>query len=181
MPHKPAPVHRQRLAEQPGLEPALQVLPLQLQLLGCSGAAGAARGGGAAAAACNTGLQDLTLHSDGWLSDDELALAAGALPDLRRLEVGASRRRLGQLHGLRGSGLADFGGCPRLRDVSLRNCPELQGGQLLEQLLRIGSLATLQVQDCSAVEDHAFTGKVQAAFMEAHGRQLSVVLLKHMQ
>ena len=71
--------------------------PLQLQLLGCagvgaengssvSGSSGGGAGGGAGAAR-NTGLQDLALVCDGDLSDEELAAAAAALPNLRRLDV----------------------------------------------------------------------------------------------
>lgn len=35
----------------------------------------------------NTGLRELSLQASGLLSDDELAAAAGAVPDLRRLDV----------------------------------------------------------------------------------------------
>ena len=72
--------------------------PLQLRQLGCSGLRH--RGGGsqcnssnssneAAADSTlrNTSLQELSLECMGPLSDDELAAAAGAMPDLRRLDV----------------------------------------------------------------------------------------------
>lgn len=70
---------------------------LQLQLLGCGGAAGGSEGGatghsssvrGGTSARRSMGLQELSLECTGQLSDDELAAAAAALPDLRRLEVG---------------------------------------------------------------------------------------------
>jgi hypothetical protein len=57
------------------------------------------------------GLQELSLQCIGRLSDDELAAAAVALPDLRRLEVlGTVNDAYDSPRGLRGSRLAAFGG-----------------------------------------------------------------------
>ena len=72
-------------------------VPLQLQMLGCGAAASAAggesgvpgcsSGAGSSLAKRNTSLQELMLCVSSWLSEDELAAAAEALPDLRQLWV----------------------------------------------------------------------------------------------
>ena len=173
----------QRLTRSRSMSAAV---PLQLQQLGCSGAlhrAGGSRrssssgSGGAAASstARNTSLQDLSLECIGPLSDDELAAAAGAMPDLRRLEVAGSKRAQNMLDDLYGARLSAFSACRRLRDISLQNGPSLDGHQLVRQLLQIGSLASLQVRDCPGVNSKA-VGEMQAAFQAEHGRHLSVTI-----
>jgi hypothetical protein len=78
----------------PPLNGAPYPAPLQLNLLGCGswqqrrhqlpqGCGGGSSAAGRVTRACNI----LTLQCDGWLSDEDLAAAAGALPDLRRIEV----------------------------------------------------------------------------------------------
>jgi hypothetical protein len=98
-------------------------VPLQLRLLGCNRAVSAAGGDGSVpgcsgsadgspAARRNTGLQELSLLCPDWLSDDELAAAAAALPDLRRLSIeGCKNVRLNNVEGLSGAGLAAFSVC----------------------------------------------------------------------
>jgi hypothetical protein len=176
-----------RLARQHSM---LTAVPLQLQQLGCSGAAPEAGGsqcnsssgsgsGGLAAGSTvrNTGLQELTLECKGHLLDDELAAAAGAVPDLRRLGVSGRSRRNGRvLVGLYGAGLAAFSGCRRLREISLWRTPHLHGRQLVRQLPRIGSLASLQVRDCPLLVQGDALGQLQAAFQAEHGRRLSVTI-----
>jgi hypothetical protein len=154
-------------------------IPLQLHLLGCNGALGTA-GGDVGSAGCsssgtaverNTGLQDLTLECKGRLSDDELAAAAPALPDLRRLEVAGSWYESDSLVGLCGTGLAAFSACRRLRHIVLRNGPDLDGRQLVAQLPQIASLASLQIVACHGVNSSA-VAELQAAFQNEHGRQV---------
>lgn len=161
--------------------------PLKLQLLGCSGAAGGSSGGrsgsGTSSNTCggtvtrsNMGLQELSLQCIGRLSDDELAAAAAALPDLRRLEV-SGHPSLGYqpLRVLVGSGLAAFSACLRLRDISLRRCAALRGTQLVTQLPRISSLASVLIFDSSRVFN-SNVQELQAAFRQQHGRSLRVEL-----
>jgi hypothetical protein len=163
--------------------------PLQLQLLGCGGAAGGSEGGasgsgrgssvcGGTTARGNMGLQELSLECMEQLSDDELAAAAAALPDLRRLEVNGGY--CGQNHlllqGLVGSGLAAFGACRRLWSICLRRCEVLEGQQLVAQLPRFSNLASVLISDCPGV-DSSIVGELQAAFRCQHGRKLRVVLL----
>jgi hypothetical protein len=141
--------------------------PLQLQQLGCSGtphSAGSARrsssngSGGSAAdsASRNTGLQELSLECMGSLSDDELAAAAGTMPGLRRLIVVGCICGHCALAGLYGARLAAFSACRRLRDISLRNAPDLDGCELFTQLPQTGSLASLQVRECLGVDSKAW-------------------------
>ena len=107
---------------------------LQLQLLGCGGAAGGSevsasghssnvRGG--TCARSSVGLQELSLECTGQLSDDELAAAAAALPDLRRLEVGSycdlSHSMLRGLVGMVWRLSAPDGGCMISRCGALRS------------------------------------------------------------
>ena len=158
---------------------------LQLQLLGCSGAAGGseggARGSGNGSRVCgdttarrNMGLQELSFECFGQLSDDELAAAAAALPDLRRLEVdGYYRGEYKPLRGLNGSGLAAFSACRRLRDICLRRCEEMRGQQLVTHLPRISSLASVLILDGSRVSN-GDVKQLQAAFKHEHGRSLRV-------
>ncbi len=156
---------------------------LQLQLLGCGGAAGGSGGGaaghsssehGGTSARSSMGLQELSLQCIGQLSDDELAAAAAALPDLRRLEVdGYSREEYVPLRGLVGSGLAAFRACRRLRDISLRRCEVLEGQQLITQLPRVSSLASVLIFDGTRVSS-AHVKELRAAFKHEHGRSLRV-------
>jgi hypothetical protein len=76
MPHSMQRLTRQRLE--------LACVPLHLQRLGGSNSSNGSSG---LAAGRNTSLQDLPLECMGQLSDDELAVAASALSDLRRLKV----------------------------------------------------------------------------------------------
>ena len=123
------------------------------------------------------GLQKLSLECFGQLSDDELAAAAAALPDLRRLEVGGYYRgEYKPLRGLVGSGLAAFSACRRLRDISLLLCEMLEGQQLVMQLPRINSLASLHIVDCPGVT-RSKVRKLQAAFRRQDDRNLQVDLL----
>ena len=121
----------------------------------------------------NTGLQELSMEAVSQLSDDELAAAAGALPDLRRLEV--FRRNEGGSDPLspHGPGLAAFSACRRLRDISIRRCPDLSGQQLVQHLPRISSLASLEIVHCPCVESSAIR-ELQAAFQAKNGRHLPV-------
>jgi hypothetical protein len=155
---------------------------LQLQLLDCSGAAsgsdggrsGSGSGSGRSSARSSMGLQELSLECIGPLAADELAAAAAALPDLRRLEVsGHPYLNYGKLQGLVGSGLAAFGACQRLRNVLLRRCEDLEGQQLVMQLPQISSLASIQIENCWRV-DSSVVGELQAAFRREHGRTLRV-------
>jgi hypothetical protein len=110
----------------------------------------------------------------GPLSDDELAAAAGVMPDLRRLDVaGCIFGSRDVLVGLYGATLAAFSGCRRLRDISLWHGPHVDGRELVKQLPQIGSLASLQVRGCPGVNSKA-VGELQAAFQAVHGRHLSV-------
>ena len=132
--------------------------PLQLQLLGCSRAASAVDGEGGApgcysgagsssrpAGQRNTGLQELHLHCTEWLTDDELAAAAAALPDLRRLCVTAGTGICGcVLHGLSGAALAAFSTCRRLRDVALPCSADLNAQQVVAQLAHLTSLTSIK-------------------------------------
>ena len=156
---------------------------LQLQLLGCGGAAGGSDGGetGHSSSACggtsarrNMGLQELSFECFGPLSDDELAATAAALPDLRRLEVdGYYRGEYKPLRGLVGSGLAAFSACQRLRDICLRRCETMEGQQLVTHLPRISSLASVMILDGSRVSN-GDVKRLQAAFKHEHGRSLRV-------
>ena len=162
---------------------------LQLQLLGCGGAAGGSAGEvcgsgngsgrssdvcGGTAARSSIGLQELSLECRGPLSDSELAAAAAAVPDLRRLEVsGHFDQRNVPLTGLTGSGLAAFTTCRRLRDVLLRHCACLEGQQLAMQLSQISSLASVQFENCPGVSS-SDVGELRAAFRRRHGRTLRV-------
>lgn len=155
--------------------------PLQLQLLGCSGVSSTAgvsgtrnsSASGRAIEGYNTSLRELSLEIGGQLSDDELAAAAKSLPDLRRLEVYRACEGTGSSPC--GAGLAAFSACQRLRDISLRRCSNLDGQQLVEQLPRIGSLATLQIVHCPGVGISAMR-ELRAAFKAEHGRRLLVHL-----
>jgi hypothetical protein len=148
---------------------------LQLQLLGWGGAAGHSSSvHGGTSARSSMGLQELSLQCIGQLSDDELAAAAAALPDLRRLEVdGYSREEYVPLRGLVGSGLAAFSACRRLRDISLRRCEVLEGQQLITQLPRVSSLASVLIFDGTRVSS-AHVKELRAAFKHEHDRSLRV-------
>lgn len=156
---------------------------LQLQLLGCSGPAGGSEGGatghssnvhGGPSARSSDGLQELSLECFGQLSDDELAAAAAALPDLRRLEVdGYYITEYKPLRGLVGSGLAAFSACRRLRDLSLLRCEMMEGQQLVMQLPRISSLASVLILDGTRVSN-SDVKELQTAFKHEHGRSLRV-------
>ena len=158
---------------------------LQLQLLGCGQAAGGSEGGatchssdvrGGTSAKSSMGLQELLLKCTGQLSDDELVGAAAALPDLRRLEVdGYCDLSHSRLRGLVGTGLAAFGACRRLRHISLRCCEVLEGQQLVMQLPRISSLASVLILDCPGV-DSRDVGELQATFRHQYGRHLQAEL-----
>ena len=156
----------------------------QLQLLGCGRAAGGSEGGaaghsssdgrGGTAATRNMGLQELSFECFGQLSDEELAAAAAALPDLRRLEVdGYFRGEYKPLRGFVGSGLAAFSACRRLRDICLRRCETMEGQQLVTHLPRISSLASVLILDGSRVSN-GDVKQLQAAFKHEHGRSLRV-------
>jgi hypothetical protein len=164
------------------------VISHQLQLLGGGAAAGGSQGGangsgrgssvygGGTIARRNMGLQEISLECMEELSDNELAAAAAALPDLRRLEViGYFGQPHLLLRGLIGTGLAAFSACRRLRDISLRRCEVLEGQQLVTQLPRISSLASVWISDCPGV-DSSIVGELQAAFRRQHGRHLRVEL-----
>jgi hypothetical protein len=156
--------------------------PLQLQLLGCGGAASSSESGsgsssdvcGGSTARSSMGLQELSLKCRGLLSDDELAAAAAALPDLRLLDLdGHSGQDCAPLCG---SGLAAFSACRRLRNVSLRRFGDLEGTLLVMQVPQIASLASLHIEHCRTVTSSAAT-ELQAAFRQKHGRNLRVELL----
>jgi hypothetical protein len=149
-----------------------QRAPLQLQLLGCGGAASAA--GASSAAPRNTGLQELTLQPTVRLSYGEVAAAAAALPALRRLDIEGRGPQDGRgVPGFSGAGLAAYTACRRLRDVSLTSCSQLEGPQLLEHLPNIEGLASLQLRDTPRVGDDA-EEELQAAFQARHGRRLQL-------
>jgi hypothetical protein len=156
--------------------------PMQLHLLGCSAKADDASnptsscggGGGIVMAGRNTSLQELSLECVTQLCDEELAAAAVALPDLRRLMVCTATRFGKPLPGLRGSGLAAFSSCRRLRDVSIDSCAELQFQQLAAQLPALGALASLHLKKCPRV-DGGSVRRLQAAFRVRHQRTLQVV------
>ena len=175
------PLSLQRVTRSSSMSAAV---PLQLQQLGCSGALHRASGprrnsssgsGGAAASSNvrNTGLQELSLECIGSLSDDELAAAAGAMPDLRRLEVTGSEFAQNMLVGLYGTRLSDFSACRRLRDISLQNGPNLDGQELVRQLPQLSSLASLQVRGSPFVKRNAVR-ELTAAFQAEHSRHLLV-------
>ena len=167
--------------------------PLQLQLLGRSVSAGGAGNGSSSdqtrcpagvAANSNTSLQELTLECTGQLLDDELAAAAAALPDLRRLKISQPRwPDCTGLWGFKGAGLAAFSACPRLRDISLWQCVDVECQQLVTHVPQVGSLARLQhvlkPKYCSELlgtdtaDDDA--RRVCEAFYLKHGRHLQVV------
>ena len=159
--------------------------PLQLQLLDCGRAASSSdsrgsssgrRSGvcGGTTARSSVGLQELSLEHMNLLSDDELVAAAAALPDLRVLDI---HGRSGRDHApLRGSGLAAFSACQRLRNILLRRCGDLEGQQLVMQLPHISSLASIQIENCWRV-DSGIAGELQAAFRHKHGRSPRVELL----
>ena len=118
-------------------------------------------------------MQELSLECMGLLSDDELAAAAAALPDLRLLDING---RSGQDHApLRGSGLVAFSACRRLRNVSLRRFDVLSGTQLVMQVPQIASLASLHIEDCPMVTSSAVE-ELRAVFQHKHGRDLRVEL-----
>lgn len=165
--------------------------PLQLQLLGggsdeaasgncedvtgassCSGSSG---GGRAAGASRNTRLQDLSIECSGGLTDDEVAAAAGALPDLRQLEVIASPGQPADVAAsLHGCGLATLSTCHRLQHFRLSVCANLDGRELAAHLPSIGSVVKLQLARCPGVDDSNIR-ELQAAFWAKHGRQLPVL------
>jgi hypothetical protein len=151
-------------------------VPLQLQLLGCDRAASAVGGDGSvtssSAAKRNTGLQELTLRCPNWLSDDELAAAAAALPDLRRLGV-MGGNSLERMRGLTGAGLAAFTSCRRLRDIALPHSADLEAQQLLAQLPRLGALTSVKLRKSVGLDSSTVT-ELQAAFQAEHGRHLHV-------
>ena len=172
-----------RLARQRSM---LTAVPLQLQQLGYSGApreAGGSQGNSSSGSgsrglaagniARNTGLQQLTLECKGRLLDDELAAAAGAVPDLRRLRVVGGSTELHQLRGLSGAGLAAFNTCRRLRDITLLLGTDLQGQQLVAQLPQIATLNSVDFRECPGV-DSSTVAQLQAAFQAEHGRHLQV-------
>ena len=176
-----------RLARQRSM---LTAVPLQLQQLGCSGAPRGAggsqrnsssgsgsRGLAAGSTARNTGLQELTLDCKGHLLDVELAAAAGAVPDLRRLKVSGSGSVDERVVGLYGARLAAFSAYRRLREISLWHGPHMNARQLVRQLPRIGSLASLQVRDCPLLVQGDALVQLQAAFQAEHGRQLLVTIV----
>jgi hypothetical protein len=152
---------------------------LQLQLLGCSAAASAAGGDGgvpgrhssegSGPAAGNTGLQELTLWCDSRLSDDELAAAAGAMPELRRLRLEGGSHSSNQLRGLSGAGLAAFTACRQLRHLELPHGAELDGQQLVAQLPQLTSLTSVDIRECPGV-DNSTVMQLQTAFEAKHGR-----------
>lgn len=166
---------------------------LQLQLLGgcgeaggvCEDAAGASSssdsgGGGGAGASRNTSLQDVSIECSGALTDDELAAAAGALPDLRKLEVISSPDQPANYNyerGLCGHGLAALSACWRLQVLRLNGCINLDGRELAAQLPSIDGLLTLQLamrHTMNKVTDDNVQ-ILQAVFQTKHGRHLRVV------
>ena len=161
-------------------------VPLQLQLLGCTRAASTAGGGGggpacsssaggSAAARRNTGLQGLSLRCPDWLPDDELAAAAAALPDLRRLSVeGCNNIKPNGVEGSSGAGLTVFTACRRLRHIELPSSGDLQGQQLVAQLPQVTSLTSVKLREGPGVGSTTVM-ELQAAFQAEHGRHLSVI------
>ncbi len=133
---------------------------LQLQLLGTSETSGGA--------SRNTSLQNLKIECSRGLSDNELVAAAGALSDLRQLEVIATYTA-----SLRGPGLAALSACRRLQVLKLKRCADLDGRQLAVQLPELGSLATLQLTECPMVDDDNVR-ELQTAFRAKHDRHLPV-------
>ena len=171
-----------RLARQRSM---LTAVPLQLQQLGCSAAARAAGGDGSIprchssegsgpAARRNTGLQELELRCQGWLPDDELSAAAGAMPGLRRLRVVGGDHSWNQLRGLSGAGLAAFSTCRRLQDILLTGS-DLEGQQLVVQLPQLSSLTSVVLRECPGVNSSTVT-QLQAAFQAEHGCHLQVAV-----
>jgi hypothetical protein len=162
------------------------LLQPQLQLLGCNAAAGESGGDGGGGPVCSTsagsksakrnmGLQELSLKYSNRLSDDELAAAAAALPDLRRLKVVGSKVSGGmnEVQGFSGAGLAAFTACRRLRDITLACGNDLEGQQLVAHLPRLASLTRVELRRSPGV-DGSTIAELQAAFQAKHGRQLSV-------
>jgi hypothetical protein len=156
--------------------------PLQLQLLGCGRAASSSDSGGSSSgrssdvcggttARSSVGLQELSLECRVLLSDDELAVAAAALPDLRLLDLDGHSRRDDAPQC--GSGLAAFSACRRLRNVSLRRFGDLEGMLLVMQVPQIASLASLHIEHCRTVTSSVVT-ELQAEFRQEHGRNLRV-------
>lgn len=117
------------------------------------------------------GLQELSLRCEDWLSDDELAAAAAALPDLRRLSVMGGEDNL---QGLSGAGLAAFTACRQLRSIELPYSAELEDQQLLAQLPRLTSLTCVKLMDKSGRVDGSIVTALQARFQAECGRQLHV-------
>ena len=159
-------------------------MPLQLQLLGCDRAAHAADGNGSGpgcdgsvgswpAASRNTSLQELRLSCANWLSDDELAAAAVALPDLRRLSVTGGNNSVDMLRGLSGAGLAAFTACRRLRHIELPCSAVLEGQQLVTHVPQLTSLTSVWLTKSPQVDSSTAT-ELQAAFRAKHGRHLQV-------
>ena len=155
---------------------------LRLQLLGCNAALSAAGGDGSVpgrhssegssrAARRNTGLQELSLLCPDWLSDDELAAAAGAMPELRRLKVAGGDHSSNRLRGLSGAGLAAFTVCRRLQDIALLSGADLEGQQLVAQLPQLSSLTSFDIRECPGV-DTGSKMQLQAAFEAKHGRRI---------
>ena len=149
-------------------------VPLQLQLLGCDRAMSAVdgnggmpecrNGGSRPAAQRNMGLQELCFSCTSWLTDDELAAAAAALPDLRELSVmGGGRMYAFDLHGLTGAGLAAFTACRRLRDIRLPYSADLDGQQLVAQLARLTSLTSIDFTQSYKMGSSA-RGELRAMF-----------------
>ena len=158
---------------------------LQLQLLGGSGsgsdASNGSHGGNRScpagmAASGNTSLQELTLEWEPPLLDDELAAAAVALPDLRQLALRPSRDACPGLWGFKGAGLEAFGACHRLRDISLYQCNDVEGQQLVTHVPQISSHARLQLTNLMRpmVSDRD-AQRLREAFHLKHGRHLQVM------
>ena len=155
-------------------------MTLQLQLLGCDRAAGAAgsdgsipgcisSAGGSPASGRNTRLQELILCCRDWLSDDELAAAAAALPDLRRLSiVGCNNNRLNMVEGPSGAGLAALTACRRLRHIELPSSADLKAQQLMAQLPRLASLTSVKLRERPGVGSYT-VAQLQAAFQAEQG------------
>jgi hypothetical protein len=159
---------------------------LQLQLLGSSRTASDASNGShggitscpvGMAASSNTSLQELTLEWVPPLLDDELAAAAVALPDLRRLAIRPSRGSCPGLWGFTGAGLGAFGACHRLRDISLCQCNDVEGQQLVMHVPQISSLARLQLSSMlmRPMLSDSDAQRLREAFYLKHGRHLQVV------
>ena len=103
-----------------------------------------------------------------------MAAAAGALLDLRQLEVIASSGQPADVAAsLHGCGLATLSACHRLQHLRLSVCANLDGRELAAHLPSIGSLVKLQLARCPGV-DESNIRELQAAFRAKHGRHLLV-------